>query len=181
MIGRRDGGRSQDQRASRTRPSRSRFSMRPWRAAWSRCRTSHVIRINPPLVITRMKRCAGRHSRPVVRCHRASIRAGMRPRRVLRGAFIGVRKRRVKRASARLANRQGRPDRRRDRIALGRRKGGLYGGLPWRTMAQEVDEPVADKTLDFVDICTPPSSRGTHKRALDAHLHVLCESPWPRG
>jgi len=32
--------------------------------------------------------------------------------------------------------------------------------------------------LDFVDICTPPSSHaGLIKQALDANLHVLCEKP----
>jgi predicted dehydrogenase len=41
-----------------------------------------------------------------------------------------------------------------------------------------VDELLSDKTLDFVDICTPPSSHvALIKRALDAQLHVLCEKP----
>lgn len=41
-----------------------------------------------------------------------------------------------------------------------------------------VDELLSDKTLDFVDICTPPSSHAALiKRALDARLHVLCEKP----
>ena len=41
-----------------------------------------------------------------------------------------------------------------------------------------VDELLSDKTLDFVDICTQPSSHAALiKRALDARLHVLCEKP----
>ena len=41
-----------------------------------------------------------------------------------------------------------------------------------------VDDLLSDKTLDFVDICTPPGSHaGLIKRALDARLHVLCEKP----
>ncbi|HET7912381.1 MAG TPA: Gfo/Idh/MocA family oxidoreductase [Pseudolabrys sp.] len=43
---------------------------------------------------------------------------------------------------------------------------------------ESVDSLLADKTLDFVDICTPPSSHAALiKRALDAGLHVLCEKP----
>jgi predicted dehydrogenase len=41
-----------------------------------------------------------------------------------------------------------------------------------------VDELLSDKTLDFVDICTPPSSHAALiKHALDAGVHVLCEKP----
>src|SRR4029078_6562174 len=41
-----------------------------------------------------------------------------------------------------------------------------------------VDELLSDRTLDFVDICTPPSSHAALiKRALNARLHVLCEKP----
>jgi len=41
-----------------------------------------------------------------------------------------------------------------------------------------VDELLSGKALDFVDICTPPSSHAALiKRALDARLHVLCEKP----
>ena len=43
---------------------------------------------------------------------------------------------------------------------------------------ESVDALLSDKTLDFVDICTPPSSHpGLIKRALDVHLHILCEKP----
>ena len=42
----------------------------------------------------------------------------------------------------------------------------------------DVDDLLSDKSLDFVDICTPPSSHAALiKRALDARLHVLCEKP----
>ena len=41
-----------------------------------------------------------------------------------------------------------------------------------------VDDLLSDKALDFVDICTPPSSHASlTKRALDSGLHVLCEKP----
>jgi len=43
---------------------------------------------------------------------------------------------------------------------------------------KSVDDLLSDETLDFVDICTPPSSHAALiKRALDADLHVLCEKP----
>jgi predicted dehydrogenase len=43
---------------------------------------------------------------------------------------------------------------------------------------ETVDDLLYDKALDFVDICTPPSSHASLiKRALDARLHVLCEKP----
>jgi predicted dehydrogenase len=43
---------------------------------------------------------------------------------------------------------------------------------------ESVDALLSDKTLDFVDICTPPSSHpGLIKRALDVGMHVLCEKP----
>jgi len=43
---------------------------------------------------------------------------------------------------------------------------------------ESVDDLLRDKTLDFVDICTPPSSHAALiKCALDSDLHVLCEKP----
>jgi predicted dehydrogenase len=43
---------------------------------------------------------------------------------------------------------------------------------------ESVDSLLADKALDFVDICTPPSSHAALiKHALEARLHVLCEKP----
>jgi predicted dehydrogenase len=41
-----------------------------------------------------------------------------------------------------------------------------------------MDDLLSGEMLDFVDICTPPSSHaGLIKQALDANLHVLCEKP----
>ena len=41
-----------------------------------------------------------------------------------------------------------------------------------------LDELLSGESLDFVDICTPPSSHASLiTRALSTHLHVLCEKP----
>ena len=41
-----------------------------------------------------------------------------------------------------------------------------------------VDDLLSGETLDFVDICTPPSSHTRLiEQALESHLHVLCEKP----
>lgn len=41
-----------------------------------------------------------------------------------------------------------------------------------------VDEMLGNETLDFVDVCTPPSSHAELiRRSVDAGLHVLCEKP----
>jgi predicted dehydrogenase len=43
---------------------------------------------------------------------------------------------------------------------------------------ESVDDLLSDEALDFVDICTPPSSHTMLiKRALESGLHVLCEKP----
>jgi predicted dehydrogenase len=43
---------------------------------------------------------------------------------------------------------------------------------------ERVDDLLSNEALDFVDICTPPSSHAALiKRALEAGLHVLCEKP----
>jgi predicted dehydrogenase len=43
---------------------------------------------------------------------------------------------------------------------------------------ESVDDLLSGETLDFVDICTPPSSHAALiKQALGADLHVLCEKP----
>jgi predicted dehydrogenase len=43
---------------------------------------------------------------------------------------------------------------------------------------ESVDDLLSRETLDFVDICTPPSSHAALiKRALESRLHVLCEKP----
>jgi predicted dehydrogenase len=48
-------------------------------------------------------------------------------------------------------------------------------GVPWYGSAEVL---LAEADLDFVDICTPPSSHGALIRAaLDRDLHVLCEKP----
>ena len=41
-----------------------------------------------------------------------------------------------------------------------------------------MDDLLSGEMLDFVDICTPPSSHaGLIRQALDANLHALCEKP----
>jgi len=43
---------------------------------------------------------------------------------------------------------------------------------------ESVDDLLSGETLDFVDICTPPSSHAALiRQALEADLHVLCEKP----
>ena len=43
---------------------------------------------------------------------------------------------------------------------------------------ESVEDLLSGETLDFVDICTPPSSHATLiKQALEAGLHILCEKP----
>src|SRR5258707_13715474 len=43
---------------------------------------------------------------------------------------------------------------------------------------ESVDDLLSAETLDFVDICTPPSSHAALiRQALEADLHVLCEKP----
>jgi predicted dehydrogenase len=50
--------------------------------------------------------------------------------------------------------------------------------LPGARWYDSVDALVDDAQLDFVDICTPPSSHaGVIRRALQRGLHVLCEKP----
>ncbi len=50
--------------------------------------------------------------------------------------------------------------------------------LPRARWYDHVDTLLAEVDLDFVDICTPPSSHGALVRtALERGLHVLCEKP----
>ncbi len=50
--------------------------------------------------------------------------------------------------------------------------------LPAARWHDDVDALLADEGLDFVDICTPPSSHAPLIRmALERGLHVLCEKP----
>jgi predicted dehydrogenase len=51
----------------------------------------------------------------------------------------------------------------------------LLPGARWYDSAQSL---LADERLDFIDICTPPSSHiGLITGALERDLHVLCEKP----
>lgn len=50
-----------------------------------------------------------------------------------------------------------------------------FPGARWYDTAEEL---LAGEILDFVDICTPPSSHGALARAaLERSVHVLCEKP----
>jgi predicted dehydrogenase len=58
------------------------------------------------------------------------------------------------------------------------RRAGLDAHLPRATWYDTSAELLADAALDFVDICTPPSSHAPLARAaLERGLHVLCEKP----
>ena len=50
--------------------------------------------------------------------------------------------------------------------------------LPGAGWHDSVDALLDEARLDFVDICTPPSSHANLiRRALERGLHVLCEKP----
>src|ERR1700730_19231320 len=50
--------------------------------------------------------------------------------------------------------------------------------LPEARWYDSPDELLEGEALDFVDLCTPPSSHAPLiERALDRGLHVLCEKP----
>ena len=58
------------------------------------------------------------------------------------------------------------------------RRADLATRLPRARWHDTLDTLLADETLDFVDVCTPPSSHAALVRAaLDRGLHVLCEKP----
>jgi len=62
--------------------------------------------------------------------------------------------------------------------ALSTRRDAFLEACPKGRWYENADDLLAGETLDFVDICTPPSSHAALiKRALDADLHVLCEKP----
>ena len=62
--------------------------------------------------------------------------------------------------------------------AVGARGKAFLEACPGGRWHETVDDLLSDQALDFVDICTPPSSHASLiKRALDARLHVLCEKP----
>jgi predicted dehydrogenase len=96
---------------------------------------------------------------------------------VLRGAFIGFGN---VAAKGHLPGWQSRDD---VRIvaaadALSTRRDAFVEACPDGRWYESVDELLSGETLDFVDICTPPSSHVTFiRQALAAGLHVLCEKP----
>ena len=66
-------------------------------------------------------------------------------------------------------------------VALARREPFLQA-CPEGRWHDSVDELLSGETLDFVDVCTPPSSHAAFiQRALEASLHVLCEKPLVTG
>jgi predicted dehydrogenase len=101
----------------------------------------------------------------------------LRRRRVLRGAFIGFGN---VAAKGHLPGWQTRDD-----VAivaatdaLAARRDTFLEACPDGRWYDSVGELLAGEALDFVDICTPPSSHATLVgQALDAGLHVLCEKP----
>jgi predicted dehydrogenase len=61
---------------------------------------------------------------------------------------------------------------------LASRREAFLDACPNGRWYDSVDDLLADQTLDFVDICTPPSSHAPLiKQALQADLHILCEKP----
>jgi predicted dehydrogenase len=62
------------------------------------------------------------------------------------------------------------------------RQAALAGRLPASRWYDTADRLLAEARLDFVDICTPPSSHATLIRtSLTRGLHVLCEKPLVRS
>lgn len=62
--------------------------------------------------------------------------------------------------------------------AVTARRQTFLGACPDGRWYESVDDLLSREPLDFVDICTPPSSHAPLiRRALDAGLHVLCEKP----
>jgi predicted dehydrogenase len=61
---------------------------------------------------------------------------------------------------------------------LSTRRDAFLEACPEGRWYESVDDLLSGETLDFVDICTPPSSHAALiKQALEADLHVLCEKP----
>src|SRR4029078_7755338 len=125
-----------------------------------------------------MRRCAASTfltSRSVPSC----VNSGWteRPRRVLRGAFIGFGN---VAAKGHLPGWQTVKDVQivaaTDSVAAQGKA--FLKACPGGQWHKSFEDLLSDKTLDFVDICTPPSSHAALiKRALDARFHVLCEKP----
>ena len=62
--------------------------------------------------------------------------------------------------------------------ALAARRDVFLDACPDARWYESVDELLAGETLDFTDICTPPSSHASLiEQALQSGLHVLCEKP----
>jgi predicted dehydrogenase len=62
--------------------------------------------------------------------------------------------------------------------ALSTRRDAFVEACPDGRWYESADELLSGETLDFVDICTPPSSHAAFiRQALAAGLHVLCEKP----
>ena len=97
--------------------------------------------------------------------------------RVLRGAFIGFGN---VAAKGHLPGWQSRSDisivAATDALAV--RRGAFLEACPDARWYDSADALMSGETLDFVDICTPPSSHAALiQQALQAGLHVLCEKP----
>ncbi len=61
---------------------------------------------------------------------------------------------------------------------LSTRRDAFLRACPNGRWYESVDDLLSGETLDFVDICTPPSSHAALiRQALEADLHVLCEKP----
>jgi predicted dehydrogenase len=61
---------------------------------------------------------------------------------------------------------------------LAARRDAFLDACPDGRWYDSADELLSGETLDFVDICTPPSSHAALiKQALEADLHILCEKP----
>jgi predicted dehydrogenase len=61
---------------------------------------------------------------------------------------------------------------------LSTRRDAFLQACPEGRWYESVGDLLSSETLDFVDVCTPPSSHAALiKRALQADLHVLCEKP----
>jgi predicted dehydrogenase len=61
---------------------------------------------------------------------------------------------------------------------LSSRRDAFLKACPEARWYESLDRLLSNEPLDFVDICSPPSSHaGLIKQALEADLHVLCEKP----
>ena len=143
---------------------------------------SPSIRINPPLIIREDQALAGLaildEALGVVLARARARLACCRARRI-----IGLGNVAVARPPARLAAAAGRRDRRRHRHAAPARAGRAPARLPAARWFDSAEALLADTRLDFVDICTPPSSHARLIRAaLDARpARALREAPGAVG